>query len=49
MTAGHDRADSQLAEQLGGEPADLPVELDLEFGGLLFAGQLPACKTNTTT
>ena len=29
---GHDRADSQLAEQLGGEPTDQPVELDLEFG-----------------
>ena len=27
---GHDRADSQLAEQLGGEPTDQPVELGLE-------------------
>jgi hypothetical protein len=24
---GHDRADAQLAEQLGGEPTDQPVEL----------------------
>jgi hypothetical protein len=40
---GHDRADSQLAEQLGGEPTDQPVELDLEFGGLPFAGERPAC------
>jgi hypothetical protein len=40
---GHDRADSQLAEQLGGEPTDQPVELDLEFGGLPLAGVRPAC------
>jgi hypothetical protein len=40
---GHDRADSQLAEQLGGEPTDQPVELDLELGGLRLAGQRPAC------
>jgi hypothetical protein len=39
---GHDRADSQLVEQLGREPTDQPVELGLEFGGLLFAGQRPA-------
>ena len=40
---GHDRADAQLAEQLGGEPADQPVELDLELGGLPLAGERPAC------
>jgi hypothetical protein len=31
---GHDRADSQLVEQVGGEPTDQAVELDLELGGL---------------
>jgi hypothetical protein len=41
--AGHDSADSQLAEQFGGEPTDQPVELDLELGGLPFAGEGPAC------
>src|SRR4029453_19287741 len=41
---GHDRADSQLAEQLGGESTDQLVELDLEFGGLPLAGQRPACS-----
>jgi hypothetical protein len=37
--AGHDSADSQLAEQFGGEPTDQPVELDLELGGLPFAAR----------
>jgi pimeloyl-ACP methyl ester carboxylesterase len=39
---GHDGADAQLVEQLGGEPTDQPVELDLEFRGLPLAGQRPA-------
>ena len=30
---GHDRADSQLVEQLRGEPSDQQVELDLKLGG----------------
>ena len=41
--SGHDRADAQLVEQLGGEPTDQPVELHLKFGGLPLAGERPAC------
>jgi hypothetical protein len=41
---GHDGADSELVEQFGGEPTDQPVELDLEFGGLVFAGRAPGVR-----
>ena len=39
---GHYWADPQLVEELGGEPADQPVELHLELGGLPLAAECPA-------
>jgi hypothetical protein len=35
-------ADSHLEEQLGGQPTDQPVALNLQFGGLPLDGQRPA-------
>jgi hypothetical protein len=40
---GHDRADAQLAEELGASRRTSLSSLDLEFGGLPLAAERPAC------